>query len=161
MIRPAEPTDAASIARVWNPVIRDTAITFQPLERDEAELRAWIAGKHEAGHAVFVAVADGAVAGFAAYGQFRQGLGYRHTVEHTLVLGPEARGRGLGRALLRAVEDHARAGGARSIWAGISAENPAGRAFHAACAFAEVARLPEVGFKFGRWIDLVLMTKRL
>ena len=161
MIRPAEGSDAAAIARIWNPVIRDTTITFQPHERSEAELRDWIAAKREAGHAVLVAERGGAIAGFGAYGQFRPGAGYRHTVEHTLMLAPEARGRGLGRALLGAVEAHARAGGAHSIWAGISAENPSGRTFHAACGFAEVARLPEVGFKFGRWIDLVLMTKRL
>ena len=120
-------------------------------------------GPRRAGHAVLVAEAEaeGAVAGFAAYDQLRPGAGYRRTVEHTLMLAPAARGRGLGRALLGAVEEHARAGGARTIWAGVSAENPDACSFHAALGYVEVARLPEVGFKFGRWIDLILMTKRL
>ena len=161
MIRAARPGDAGAIAAVWNPIIRDTAITFRPDPWSEPDLRGWIAAKADAGHGVLVAEDGGAVLGFAAYGQLRAGAGYRRTVEHTLMLAPEARGRGVGRALLSAVEAHARAGGAHTIWAGISAENPEARAFHAACGYAEVARLPEVGHKFGRWIDLILMSKRL
>jgi phosphinothricin acetyltransferase len=99
--------------------------------------------------------------GFASYAQFRGGVGYRHTMEHTIILGPAARGRGLGRALMTAIEDHARAGGTHSLFAGVSAGNPEGRAFHAAMGFAETAVLPQVGYKFGRWLDLVLMQKFL
>ena len=62
---------------------------------------------------------------------------------------------------MAALEDHAKAAGVHSLWAGVSAENSAGIAFHRSVGFAEVARLPEVGHKFGRWMDLVLMQKIL
>ena len=62
---------------------------------------------------------------------------------------------------MRAVEDHARMGGAHSMFAGVSGENPEGCAFHARLGYAEAAVLPQVGWKFGRWMDLVLMQKFL
>jgi phosphinothricin acetyltransferase len=62
---------------------------------------------------------------------------------------------------MAAIEDHARAGGAHSMFAGVSSGNPSGVAFHAALGYREIAMLPEVGFKFGRWFDLHLMQKML
>ena len=106
MIRDARPDDAAAIGRIWNPVIRDTAITFWPTERSEAEIRAYVAAKQDAGHGCFVWDHDG-ILGFAAYGQFRNGGGYAHSMEHTIYTAPEARGLGIGAALLAHVEDHA------------------------------------------------------
>ncbi len=82
-------------------------------------------------------------------------------MEYTLVLAPSAHGRGIGRGLLTALEDHARQGGVHSMIAGVSAENPLGIAFPAALGYAPVAVLPEVGFKFGCWMDLHLMQKFL
>ena len=120
-----------------------------------------IAARQADGHAFLVAELDGMVRGFASYGQFRAGIGYARTMEHTVILAPDAGGNGLGRALVTAIEDHARAGGAHSIFAGVSGENEAGRAFHAALGYQTVAILPQVGFKFGRWMDLHLMQKLL
>jgi phosphinothricin acetyltransferase len=153
MIREAVRSDAAAIAAIWNPIIRATTVTFTPVEKRVDEIEALIAARP-----VFVA-ADGA--GFAVYDQFRRGPGYRFTVEHTLHVAEGARGRGIGRSLMQAVEAHAAAAGAHSIYAGVSGENPGGVAFHAAIGFAEAARLPEAGWKFDRWIDLVLMRKVL
>ena len=82
-------------------------------------------------------------------------------MEHTVLLPPELRGRGAGRALMDRVEAHARAGGAHTLFAGVSGENTAGIAFHARIGFDVSARYPEAGRKFGRWLDLVLMMKRL
>ncbi|WP_444668269.1 GNAT family N-acetyltransferase [Cereibacter changlensis] len=161
MIRPATDRDAAAILAIWNPVIRDTLVTFNSAEKTEAELCTLIAERNAAGHCFLLAEEAGEILGFASYGQFRGGIGYRLTMEHTILLGPAARGRGIGRALMTAVEDHARAAGAHSIFAGVSGGNPEGRAFHAAMGYREVAVLPEVGFKFGRLHDLVLMQKIL
>lgn len=161
MIRPAVPADAAAIAAFWNPVIRDTAVTFNPVEKTPDEIARMITDRQSAGHGFLVAEVDGQVAGFASYAQFRSGAGYARTMEHTVILAPVAHGRGVGRALMTALEDHARAAGVHSLIAGVSAENPAGRAFHAALGYAVIATLPEVGFKFGRWMDLTLMQKFL
>ncbi len=156
MIRPAAPPDAPAIAAIWNHYIRHTTVTFLPDEKTDADVAALIAGPDP----VFVAD-EGAVSGFARYFPFRSGRGYVHTVEHTVLLASDTPRRGLGRALMTAVEDHARAAAKHSLWAGVSAENTAGVAFHTAIGFTPVAVLPEVGFKFDRWIDLVLMQKRL
>lgn len=157
MIRPATAADAAAIAAIWNTMIRDTTVTFLPHEKTVAEVAALIDGADP----VFVWDDAGQVLGFARYFQFRGGAGYRHTSEHTVLLHPGAQGRGGGRALMRHLLDHAAAAGRHSMWAGVSGENIAGVAFHERLGFETVAVLPEVGWKFDRWIDLVLMQKRL
>jgi L-amino acid N-acyltransferase YncA len=164
MIRPARPADAAGIAMIWNPIIRDTLVTFNAVQKSLPEVAALVTERQAAGHGFFVAEGfDGAegVSGFATYAQFRGGVGYARTMEHTVLLAEGARGRGLGRALMTVLEDHARAGGAQSIFAGVSAANPEGRAFHAALGYVERAVLPRVGQKFGHWLDLILMQKFL
>ncbi|MFT4151522.1 MAG: GNAT family N-acetyltransferase [Paracoccaceae bacterium] len=160
MIRDAVAEDAAQIAAFWSPLIERTAVTFNPVAKTPADVAAMIADRQAAGHAFLVAD-EGGVLGFASYAQFRGGAGYARTMEHTIILSPQAQGRGIGRALMAGVEAHARAAGHHSLIAGVSAENPAGRAFHAALGYAEIAVLPQVGWKFGRWIDLVLMQKIL
>lgn len=161
MIRAATPADAPGIAAIWNPVIRDTSITFNAIEKTEADIAAMIHDRQAAGHAFLVSDAAGGIAGFATYAQFRSGVGYARSMEHTILLSPKAHGSGLGRALLTALEDHARVAGVTSLIAGISGENSAGRAFHAHMGYAEVAILQRTGYKFGREMDLVLMQKFL
>ncbi len=161
IIRPARAEDAIAVADIWNPVIRSTTATFSSQEKSPEGLATDFAARHAEGKAFLLAEDAGRVLGFATYFQFRSGNGYAHTLEHTIVLSAAAQGKGVGRALMAAVEDHARAGGGQSLWAGVSAENQAGIGFHAAIGFANVACLPAVGFKFGRWIDLVLMQKIL
>ncbi|WP_232796427.1 GNAT family N-acetyltransferase [Roseovarius salinarum] len=160
-LRDARAEDAAGIAALWNPVIRDTAVTFTSLEKTQRDLSRDIAMRQADGKAFLVAENEGRIVGFATYFQFRAGPGYARTMEHTLVVAPQVRGAGVGRALLSALEDHARAGGAHAMFAGVSAENPAGVAFHARLGYRTIARLPQVGRKFGRWMDLVLMQKWL
>jgi len=157
MIRPALATDAAAIADFWNPFIRDTVVTFNPVEKSSAEVAAMIAGRE----VFLVAEEGGVVLGFATYGQFRGGLGYAFAQEHTIILAPQAKGRGLGRRLMQALEAAARAQGHHIMVGGVSGSNPAGIAFHAALGYAEVGRVREAGWKFGRWHDLVLMQKIL
>ncbi len=160
MIRDAGRQDVAEIALLWNHAIRETLVTFNPVEKTEAEIAAILA-PGGAGQSFLVAIEAGRFLGFARSFQFRGGAGYARTLEHTILLAPEARGHGLGRALMDALCDRAREGGAHSLWAGVSSGNPGGRAFHAALGFEEVAVLAEVGWKFERWWDLTLMRKRL
>lgn len=160
-IRPATASDADDILAIWNPLIRDTLVTFNAAEKSGPELRAMIAERTAAGHCFLVAEDGGFLLGFATYAQFRGGVGYRRTMEHTIILGPTSRGRGVGRALMTAIEDHARAADVHSMIAGVSGGNPEGRAFHAAVGYVEIAVLPQVGTKFGQLLDLVLMQKIL
>ena len=157
MIRPATAADAAAIAAFWNPMIRDTVVTFNPVEKTPADIAAMIATRE----AFLVADDGGAILGFATYSQFRGGLGYAFAQEHTIILAPAGQGRGLGRALMAALEQVAGAHGHHILLAGVSGSNPAGIAFHASVGFAEVGRVAEAGWKFGRWHDLVLMQKML
>lgn len=155
MIRPAQPQDASQIAAIWNHAIRETTITFNPVEKPDEEVRELTAKD------CLVWEDAGRILGFARYFQFRGGEGYRFTVEHTIMLHKDAHGQGIGRQLMEALCAHAAAAGKHSMFAGCSAENAGAVAFHARLGFAKVATLPEVGFKFGRWIDLVLMQKTL
>lgn len=158
IIRSARAADAAAICGIWNRIIRDSLVTFTTDEKSEASVAADLS---EGGDAFLVAETAGEVAGFATFGAFRSGPGYAFTAEHSIQLAPGARGRGIGRALMARLEEVASAAGVHSLIAGVSGANPGGIAFHAAIGFAEVARLPEVGFKNGRWLDLVLMQKFL
>lgn len=161
LIRPATSADVPAILAFWNPLIADTTVTFSPTLHTSESLSALIAERQAAGRAFLVAVIGGAVAGFASYDQFRKGPGYAQAMEHTIILAPSAHGRGVGRALMAAMEAQARAAGAHLMVAGVSGENAAGIAFHAALGYAEAGRMTEAGRKFGRWIDLVLMQKLL
>ncbi len=161
LIRPATPADCSAIAGLWNPVIRDSDATFNSQQKTAEMLAGDLADKAARDHPFLLAVNGSTILGFATYGQFRASNGYCHTMENTIILAPAGRGLGTGRALMQEIEDHARGRGVRSIIAGISHRNRAGIAFHSAIGYVEIARLPQVGFKFDQWYDLVLMQKIL
>lgn len=103
----------------------------------------------------------GQLLGFARYSQFRAGAGYKFSVEHTVMLHTDARGHGAGKLLMDGLCDLAKKAGKHTMYAGVSGENQGAVDFHAKMGFTIAAVLPEVGYKFGRWLDLVLMQKRL
>lgn len=158
IVRTARIGDAEAVARIWNFEIRDGISTFNTEEKSEVTLEADFA---ERGDAFVVAEEAGQVVGFATFFPFRGGPGYRHTVEYTIHLSPSVRGQGVGRALLAELEERARAAEVHVLVGGVSGENAAGEAFHRKMGFVEVGRMPQVGHKFGRWMDLVLMQKLL
>ncbi len=158
IIRPARPEDAGAICDISNVLIRDSLITFTTDLRSEAATRDAI---DAADGAFLVATDESGVLGFASFGPFRGGPGYAQTREHSIQLAPQARGRGIGRAMMAQLEQVAREQGVHVLVAGISSANPAGLAFHAALGFTEVGRMPEVGRKSGQWLDLILMQKIL
>ncbi len=157
-VRRATAADAPAIAEIWNVIIRDTMATFTTAEKQVSELVNQIKA---APNRWSVALRDGEVVGFAYFFQFRGGPGYAHSMEYSIHLAPQARGAGLGRALLAQVEQEARAEGAHALYGGVSGANPEGAAFHARTGFVKLATLPEVGRKNGQWIDLHLYHKFL
>jgi len=159
-IRPATPADIPDLLALWNPLIAGSMVTFNPTEKTAEDLAAMIEDKRKGDYPFLVAY-DGTLQGFVTYGQFRAGVGYARAMEHTIILGEGARGRGLGRALMAQIEDHARDRGRHSMIAGVSGGNPQGRAFHAALGYDLVATVPQVGWKFGQFWDLWLMQKIL
>lgn len=160
-ILPATSDHHAAISAIWMPVIRDTTAIFHTDERSPARVSEIIAARRDAGKEFWVALDGETVQGFASYDRFRSGDGYDHTMEHSIFLTPEAQGRGVGRALMDVLEAHALSQGVRVMVAAIDADNTAAQAFHAALGYAVTGRMPGVGRKFGRWLDLVLMQKLL
>lgn len=160
MIRDATMADAGAVAAIWNHHIRETVATFNSVKKTGAEVAALITARQ--GQRCFLVAEDqGRLQGFATYDQFRGGVGYSHSMEHTVLLAPDAGGHGLGGALMAAVEAHATTAGAHVMVAAVTAENAAGRAFHAKLGYIQVGEMQQVGRKFDRWMNLVLMQKIL
>ena len=157
-IRLARIADASAVAAISNTMIRDTLATFTTDQRSIENVAVDIKAR---GPAFLVADISGSVAGYATYGPFRTGPGYAQCREHSVLLTPQVRGQGVGRALMNAMEASAKADNVHVLVAGISSANPAAIAFHSAIGFTQVGLMPEVGFKWGQRLDLVLMQKIL
>ncbi|GAB0116102.1 N-acetyltransferase family protein [Acidisoma sp. 7E03] len=161
-IRPAREDDLPAILLIYNEVIRtSTAVYTEEAATLESRL-AWFRDRHVLGYPVLVAEDDaGGIAGFSSFGDFRPWPGYRYTVEHSVYLREDCRGRGLGAALITPLFDEARRLGKHVMVAGIDAANPASLRLHDKLGFTRVGRMNEVGTKFGRWLDLVFMQRIL
>lgn len=157
IIRPAVVADASAIEALWTPAVLNTPMTFNPVPKTANEIADMIATRG----CFLVAEQDSHVVGFVTYGAFRGGPGYVHTAEHTVLVGPAVQGQGAGQALMKVAMDHARAADIHVLVAGVSGDNPRAIAFHERLGFDPVARMPEVGRRDGRWLDLVLLQKRL
>lgn len=161
-IRPATPSDIAAIARIYAHAVRHGTASFELDPPDEAEIARRYSALHDAGFPYLVAEIDGTVAGYAYAGPYRARPAYRFTIEDSLYIDPNMQRRGIGRALLERLLAEAQARGYRQMVAviGDSAQTPS-IALHEALGFRTVGTFEAVGFKFGRWLDSVLMQKAL
>lgn len=157
LIRDAVPADAVAILSIYNHAVLETTAIWNDAASDLAGREAWLSARQAAGFPVLVAEIDGVVAGFASFGDFRAWEGYRFTVEHSVYVAPDRHRAGIGRALLAALIERALAAGKHAMIGGIEAGNTASIRLHEALGFREVGRLPQVGAKFGRWLDLVFL----
>jgi L-amino acid N-acyltransferase len=159
--RLAEPRDAEALRAIYNPEVLESTVTFDLRPRTLAEQLAWI-DEHSGGHPAIVAV-DGEdfVAGFASLTPYRPRPAYAPTVEDSVYVRRDLRGRGVGRLLLGDLVELARDHGFHSVMGRIVGEHDASIALHAACGFEQVGREREVGRKFNKWLDVVLMQKML
>lgn len=157
-IRDAEDRDLRGVTEIYNDAVRHTTAIWNETEVDLANRRAWHADRLRLGYPVLVAVdADGTVLGYASFGDWRAFDGYRHTVEHSVYVHGDRRGGGIGKALMLALIDRARAIGKHVMVAGIEAGNAPSIRLHERLGFTKVGYLPEVGTKFGRWLDLAFL----
>ena len=161
MIRPATPADAPAIAAIYNDAVRATTAIWNEVEVDAANRIDWMRARQAAGLPVLVLDEGGAIAGYASFGPFRAFDGYRGTVEHSVYVRSDLRGGGRGRALMEALIDTARSSGFHVMVGAIEAGNSASIALHEKLGFTHVGTMPEVGQKFGRWLDLALLQLRL
>jgi L-amino acid N-acyltransferase len=160
-IRPASEADIPAITAIFNAVIATSTAIYADDPFTEDDRRAWLAQRHAAGYPVLVADGGAGVLGLASFGDFRAWPGFRHTVEHSVHVRADARGKGLGSALVSALFEPARRLGKHVMIAGVDATNEGSIRMHERLGFARGAVLHEVGRKFGRWLDLELMHKFL
>jgi phosphinothricin acetyltransferase len=160
LVRDATTADLPAIVDLYNALIPTTTITWTE-DLDTLEHRkAWFEGRQQDGHPVLVGEDRGQVVGFTNYEHFRgegKWPGYRSTAELSIHVSQSHWGRGVGRSLIEALVERARTADIHVLVAGIDSANLASIRFHERLGFVEVARMPEVGQKFGRWLDLVLM----
>jgi L-amino acid N-acyltransferase len=156
-IRPAAETDLVEILRIYNHAIEHTTAVFDYRPHSIDMRREWFRGKQAASLPVLVAGEPGGVHGFATYGPFRAWPAYKYSVEHSVYVDPAVHRQGIGSALVRAILDEARGRGLHVVMAGITADNGVSLRLHERLGFKEVAHIPEIGFKFGRWLDLKLL----
>jgi L-amino acid N-acyltransferase YncA len=161
VIRDARRDDLPRMTEILNELIAGTTAIWT-LRPTTLEARAaWLEERRARGFPVLVAAAEGRLLGFASFGDFRPWEGYAGTVEHSVYVDAPARRGGIGRSLLTALIARAEARGLHAMVGGIEAGNGASLALHAALGFREVGRLPEVGRKFDRWLDLVFVERLL
>jgi len=160
-IREAREEDLPAILDIYNDVVATSTAIYRDEPATLEDRRSWFAARKAERQPVLVATDGGAVVGFAAFGGFRPWPGYRFTVEHSVHVRADRRGQGVGAALMTPLIARATALGMHVMIAGVDADNERSIRFHERLGFTRVAHLREVGFKFGRWLDLVLMQRIL
>lgn len=156
-VRDARAADAEAISEIYNDAVLNTTAIWNDVTVDAADRAAWIAQRQESGFPVLVATDDDDVVGYATYGSFRPHDGFRHTVEHSVYVRGDQRGSGIGGTLMTQLIERARENGVHVMVAAIESGNTGSLRLHEKFGFVETGRMPEVGTKFGRWLDLVLL----
>lgn len=162
MLRDVTEADIAQIQAIYSHHVLHGAASFEEVPPDLAEMTARLAAL-KAKHMPYIAAVEGdRVLGYAYAGPYRPRVAYRYTVEDSIYLAPDAAGRGLGRLLLSEIVARCTALGMRQMIAIIGdSANAASIGLHRALGFAPIGTFPAVGFKFGRWVDSVLMQRAL
>lgn len=160
-IREARLEDMAGLLKIYNHVIETSTAVYMdeplPLENRVA----WFHQRQQEGFPIFVAEDADGIAGFASFGDFRPFAGYRFTVEHSIHVREGLRGKGLGQLLMPLLLERAKALGKHAILGVIDADNAGSIKFHARHGFEQSAFMPQVGYKFGRWLNIVIMQRFL
>jgi len=159
--RPFEPDDVPAITAIYRPYVTDTVISFELEAPDEAEMASRFARLAELGHPVVIVERGGEVIGYAYASFYRVRPAYRFTCENSIYLRQDAVGRGIGGSLLRELMAQSKAHGFTQMIAVITAERANSLRLHEKAGFRLVGRHEAIGYKFGRWLDVVHMQKAL
>jgi phosphinothricin acetyltransferase len=160
-IRDAREEDLEGLLSIYNDVIATSTAIFRDQPATLNDRRDWWVSRVAQRYPVLVAVDSAGVVGFASFGDFRSWPGYRYTVEHTVHVRADRRGQGIGGALMKPLLDRAAGLGKHVMVAGIDGDNRGSIRFHERMGFTHVAHFREVGFKFGRWLDLIFLQRML
>ncbi|WP_424628955.1 N-acetyltransferase family protein [Bradyrhizobium sp. SYSU BS000235] len=161
-IRSAAPADIPAITRIYDHEVRTGTATFELTPPDVAEMTRRFTSLQEAGFPYLVATLEGHVVGYAYAGPYRPRPAYRFTVENSVYLAPASHRRGIGTALMIELIAQSEARGYRQMIAVIGdSANAASVALHTRTGFQMIGTHPDVGFKFGRWLDTVMMQRAL
>ena len=153
-VRHATAKDLQATLDIYNEIIANSTAIFQ-YEPQTIEMRkAWFAEKKEKKFPVFIAEENNTIVGFSTFGQFRNWQAYQYSVENSVYVKADCRGRGIGKLLLQPLINAAKQMQLHTIIAGIVADNEASLILHKQFGFVEVAHFKEVGYKFNRWLDL-------
>jgi L-amino acid N-acyltransferase len=161
LIRDASANDVPGILAIYNDVIATSTAVYREDPATLDDRQQWFDARRTQGYPVLVATDDSGIVGFASYGDFRTWPGYRFSVEHTVHIRADYRGRGAGTSLMHALIQRAVAQDKHVIIGGVDADNESSLRFHERLGFVRVAHLRQVGFKFGRWLDLVFVQRIL
>jgi len=152
-IRCATLEDLPAINDIYNHFVLNSTCTYQEEPETMHDRHAWFAA-HGPAHPVTVALLADEIVGWGALSPYHRRAAYRHTVENSVYVAHTHHGRGIGRLLLQDLIDRATAIGHHSLIAVIDGEQTASIALHATMGFKEVGVMREIGFKFGRWLDV-------
>jgi len=153
-VRDAREDDLTDILDIYNDVIINTTAVYSEKPHTLQMRQDWYNDRIDNNFPVFVADNDGKIAGFSSFGHFRAWPCYRYTVEVSVYVGSSYRGKGISKRLLQVLIDRAGEMNVHAVIAGISADNQVSINLHRSFGFEEVANFKEVGYKFGRWLDL-------
>jgi L-amino acid N-acyltransferase len=153
--------DAEAVRKIINDSILHTTHNYDYYPKTLEEVKKLFSEKIKEGYPVLVGEVNGEVVGYATYGKFRAKPGYSHSIEHSIYLNEKAQGKGLGSQLMYQLIETAKLQGYHTMIAGMDSENLSSYRFHQKIGFIETARMPEVSFKFGKWLTLVFMQLKL
>lgn len=156
-IREAREADLPEVLAIYNQVILTSTAVYAYVPQTMEVRKAWYADKLAAGYPVFVAEEEGQVIGFSTYGPFRVWPAYKYTIENSVYVTEGQRGKGVGKLLIQPLIQSARSRSYHAIIAGIDSLNDSSIRLHTSFGFVKVAHFRQVGYKFGRWLDLTFM----
>lgn len=161
-VRDALPADLPAIRDIYNDAVLNTTAIWNEQAVDLGNRQAWFNARQAQGYPVLVVVDTKAnVLGYASFGDWRPFDGFRHTVEHSVYVHSDQRGNGLGPLLMSALIERARACDKHVMVAAIESGNMTSIRLHERVGFVITGQMPEVGTKFGRWLDLTFMQLNL